>query len=73
MEGNKWSVSVTYGGPQDAGCDFEIAALVVGLATHELWTDWVARVKETGLYPPMQLPAGRFVLGEAHRAVRKAR
>ena len=67
----RWKVSVSYGGPQDAGCDFEIAALVVGPATHELWIDWVARVQETGLFPPVQLPAASFVLGEAYRTVTK--
>ena len=43
VDETRWRVSVTYGGPQDAGREFEIAALVVGEATHELWTDWVAR------------------------------
>ena len=73
VERNRWSVSVTYGGLQDAGCDFEIAALVVGQSTHTLWSDWVARVKETGLFPPVQLPSAGFVLGEAYRTVTKAR
>ena len=70
---NQWRVPVTYGGPEDAGYEFEIAALVVGQPTHELWMDWVARVQETGLFPPVQLPSAAFVLGEAHRTVRKAR
>lgn len=56
LEGNRWSVSATYGGPQDNGFDFELAAVVVQQSTHELWTDWVARVRETGLFPPVQLP-----------------
>jgi hypothetical protein len=70
---NRWSASVTYGGPQDTGCDFEIAALVVGQATHELWTDWAARVRETGLFPPVRLPAAGFVRGAAYRTVTKTR
>lgn len=73
VEGNQWSVSVTFGGPEDEGWDFEIAALLVRQSTHELWTDWVARVKETGLFPPVQLPSPGFVLGEAFRTVKKAR
>lgn len=73
MDRTRWRVSVSYGGPQDAGCDFEIAALVVGQSTHELWIDWVARVKETGLFPPVQLPSPGFVLGEAYRTVTRAR
>jgi hypothetical protein len=70
---NHWSVSVTYGGPQDAGCDFEIAALVVGQPTHDLWTDWAARVRETGLFPPVQLPSAGFMHGAAYRTVTKSR
>ena len=50
VDDNRWKVSVNFGGPQDAGHDFEIAALVVRQPTHELWTDWVARAKETGLF-----------------------
>jgi hypothetical protein len=69
---NRWSADVTYGGPQDQGYDFELAALVVQQSTHELWTDWVAQVKETGLFPPVQLPPAGFVLGEAFRTVTKA-
>ncbi len=71
VDGNRWRVSVTYGGPQDAGWDFEIAAVIVRQSTHELWTDWVARVTETGLFPPVQLPSAGFVLGEAFRTVKR--
>lgn len=73
INGNRWKVPVTYGGAQDAGFEFEIAALVVGPATHELWNGWIARVKETGAYPPVRLPSPDFVLGEAYRTVTKAR
>jgi hypothetical protein len=69
VDRNRWSVAVTYGGPQDGGYDFELAALVVRQSTHELWTDWVAQVRETGLFPPVQLPPAGFVLGEAFRTV----
>ncbi len=72
LEGTRWRVSVTYGGPQDKGFDFQLAALVVRQATHELWIDWVARVRETGLFPPVQLPLAGFVLAEAFRTVKKA-
>ena len=71
VHGNRWSVSVNFGEPQDAACDFEIAALAVRPPTHELWADWVARVKETGQFPPVQLPAPGFVLAEAFRTVTK--
>ena len=73
VDQNRWRVSVTYGGPDDNGSDFELAALVVGQPTHDLWTDWVARVSETGLFPPVQLPPAGFALGEAFRTVTKAR
>ena len=72
VDRNRWRVPVTYGGPQDRGSDFELAALVVRQATHRLWADWVARVRETGLFPPVQLPPPGFVLGEAFRTVTKA-
>ena len=32
---------------------------------------WVARVRETGLFPPVQLPSARFLLGEVFRTVTK--
>jgi hypothetical protein len=73
VNGTRWSVSVNYGGPHDAGFEFEIAALVVGPSTRDLWTDWFARVKETGLFPPVRLPSAGFVLGEAYRTVRRNR
>ena len=63
LDQGRWSVPVRYGEPHDAGYDFEIAAIVVGPATHELWT---------GLRPPVQLPASNFVLGAAYRTVKKA-
>ena len=72
VDRNRWRVSVMYGGPEDNGWHFEIAALIVRPSTHELWTDWVARVKETGLFPPVQLPSAGFVLGEAFRTVTRA-
>ncbi len=73
VEGNLWRVQVSYGEPRDAGCAFEIAALVVGQSTHESWIDWVARVKETGLFPPVRLPSPGFVFGDAYRTVTRAR
>jgi hypothetical protein len=72
VEQGRWTVAVAYGGPQDAGCDFEIMALAVGPSTHRLWSDWVGRATETGEFPPVQLPPAEFVLGETHRTVRKA-
>jgi hypothetical protein len=62
---------VNYGGQEDDGAEFELVAIVVRHATHELWMDWVARVKETGMFPPVPLPQAEFVLGEALRTVWK--
>jgi hypothetical protein len=63
LDQGRWSVPVRYGEPHDAGYDFEIAAIVVGPSTHELWS---------GLRPPVQLPPSDFVLGAAYRTVKKA-
>ena len=35
--------------------------------------DWAARVRETGLFPPVPLPAAAFVRGAAYRTVTKTR
>jgi hypothetical protein len=72
FEGAKWTVPVRYGNPADAGSEFEIAALIVRQPTHDLWLDWLARLRETRAYPPVHLPPAGFVLGEAHRIVRRA-
>jgi hypothetical protein len=63
IDSNRWSVPVRYGEPHDAGYDFEIAAIVVGLSTHELWT---------GLRPPVRLPSSNFILGAAYRTIKRA-
>lgn len=68
---DRWSVTVNYGGPQDDGAQFELAAVVVRRPTHELWMGWVKRVSETGQFPPVRLPRAEFVLGKAFRIVRK--
>jgi hypothetical protein len=72
VDGEKWSAPVKYGDPGDAGAEFEIAALIVRQPTHDLWLDWVARLRESGAFPPVQLPPAGFMLGEARRTVKKA-
>ncbi|MCW5982407.1 MAG: hypothetical protein KIT09_30250 [Bryobacteraceae bacterium] len=67
-----WSAQVNYGGPQDAGFDFELAAVVVTQAVHESWLGWVQSVKNTGLFPPVQLPTSPHVLGESFQLVHRA-
>jgi hypothetical protein len=59
----EWTIEVNYGEPHDAGFDFEIAALLVGPATNELWTTHPS---------PVQLPPPRYVFAEARRTVKKS-
>ena len=68
---SRWSVTVNYGGPEDIGHEFEIAALFVGDEIHELWLNWVARVAKTGLYPPVSLPRAKYIKAEATLTVSK--
>jgi hypothetical protein len=70
LDGAKWSVPVKYGDPGDAGSEFEIAALIVRRPTHDLWLDGLARLRETGAFPPVHLPPAGSVLAEAWRTVR---
>src|ERR1017187_197814 len=71
VAGSQWSVPVKYGGPEDAGYDFEIAAVIVCRPVHEQWLEWVRSVQSTGAYPPVQLPRPGAVLSEEHRTVTK--
>jgi len=68
---SQWSVEVQYGDPQDAGFDFEIAAVAVSRPVHEQWLEWVRTVRATGLYPPTQLPGPAALLAAAYRTVGK--
>jgi hypothetical protein len=58
----RWRAHVRYGEPRDAGHEFEIAALIVGEPTHNLW-------KEAN--PPVGLPPPKFIHAEAYRTVQK--
>jgi hypothetical protein len=69
--GGRWSAQVDYGGPHDAGCEFEIAAVIVSRAVHDRWLEWVQSVRDTGAFPPVRLPAPPGVLAETYRTVRK--
>jgi len=68
---SQWSVQVEYGGPDDAGYDFEIAAVIVYRPVHEQWLEWVRSVQSTGACPAVQLPRRGAVLSEEYRAVTK--
>jgi hypothetical protein len=61
IENGKWSVLVTFGGPQDRGAPFEVAALVVDHATHAKLEAWFKQAEESKSYPGMRLPV--FVEG----------
>jgi hypothetical protein len=57
----RWEVMVAYGEPRDTGYDFEIAAVIVGPATRELW---MAR-------STIKITSATSFYGEAYRKVRK--
>ncbi|HLH01103.1 MAG TPA: class I SAM-dependent methyltransferase [Bryobacteraceae bacterium] len=68
---DSWSVQVNYGGPQDAGCQFEVAALAVKQVVHERWMEWIQNVKNTGLFPPVPLPTAPHVIAESFVTIYK--
>lgn len=63
-KGEAWRTEVRYGEPRDCGSEFEIAAVVVGEATHDLWSS-------PATTHPLPLPSARFTLASAFRRVRK--
>lgn len=69
---DSWTVQVKYGDPQDTGFQFEIAAVAVTWAVHERWLEWVENVKDTGQFPPVQLPTAPHVLAESFQTVYRA-
>jgi Methyltransferase domain len=66
-----WTVPVHYGGPEDVGFRFEVAAVIVTRTVHERWLEWVQAVKDTGEFPPVKLPMPPAVLAETYRTVQK--
>jgi hypothetical protein len=68
---DSWSVEVRYGGPQDAGFAFELAAVVVTDPVHESWLQWVHDANNSGRYPPVSLPMAPHVLAESFQTVHK--
>jgi len=57
-----WSVEVKYGGPEDAGYDFEIAAVIVSRPVDEQWQ---------AAFPPVQLPGRAAILSVEYRTITK--
>jgi len=72
IDQTEWKVEVNYGEPSDAGFDFEIAALLVGPATNELWIHWINQARRSPSTPPVQLPPPEYVFAEACRTVRRS-
>lgn len=68
---DSWTVQVNYGDSQDAGFQFEIAAVAVTPPVHQRWLEWVQNVKTTGLFPPVQLPTAPHVLTESFQTVHR--
>ncbi len=52
----EWAQPSNYGGPEDAGHEFEIAAIVVDGPTHRRLERWVEEGAKSGDYPPIELP-----------------
>jgi hypothetical protein len=69
---DSWTVQVNYGDSKDSGFQVEIAAVIVTQAVHERWLEWVQNVKNTGIFPPVQLPTAPHVLMESFHTVHKA-
>jgi hypothetical protein len=67
----RWTVSVSYGEPHDAGHEFEIAAVIVEAAIHEFWMDKLRRNAQEAKCDPVGLPARGVALAECYRTVRK--
>jgi hypothetical protein len=71
VAGDSWTAQVKYGGPGDAGFQFEVAAVLVAQTVHERWLEWVQTLKATGEFPPVRLPMPPAVLAEAYRTIQR--
>jgi hypothetical protein len=67
----KWQATARLGEPRDAGCRFELAALVVTDLIHDLWANWMRRAPSCPSPPPILLPPAAEVFAEAYDAVVK--
>jgi hypothetical protein len=73
VENGRWASGISYGEPRDAGFAFEIAAVVVGRAVHEVWLGWVDGTTECGAFPAGISPESPNVLTSVVRTVRKSK
>jgi DNA-binding protein YbaB len=54
---HEWVVSVTFGGPQDIGWDFEIEAIVVKDQARAVLEAYITKAMNSGKYNPIELPS----------------
>ena len=52
----KWEAHVVFGGPQDIGFEFEIAAIVVNETEHAKLQDYWTKAMSSGNWPPIPMP-----------------
>ncbi|HKH47673.1 MAG TPA: hypothetical protein VKM72_23700 [Thermoanaerobaculia bacterium] len=55
-ENGKWNVRAVLGGPQDVGDDFDVAVAVFTPGQHRQLRDFLRKGRETGNYPPIEMP-----------------
>lgn len=73
VTGEGWQAEVRYGNAEDAGYQFEIAAVAAGEAIHERWLQWVREAQTAANCPPVSLPERAVLHAEVVRRVRKRR
>lgn len=52
----EWEFHVVFGGPQDTGYDFEIAAIVVNEKEHSKLLNYWTNAMSSGNWPPIPMP-----------------
>lgn len=53
----QWEVRVVFGGPQDIGQDFEIAAITVDDEAHIKLQEYLENAMTSGKWPPIKMPS----------------
>lgn len=57
---HEWMVSVTFGGPQDIGWDFEIAVIFVKEEDHIVLQNYRKEAMKTGDWKPIEAPSSAY-------------
>jgi len=52
----KWEAHAVFGGPQDIGYEFEIAAIVVNESEHSKLQNYWTKAMSSGHWPPIPMP-----------------